>query len=168
MGTIYNNKPNYTTIGDIAIAGLNPPLIMISINANHACLEHINKHKLFSINIPTIDLLKEVDYAGIHSGKTIDKSTLLDYDLIDDLPIIKDAPISMIVKENQRIQIDHRTVLVCNVKKTLVDRNIINSKELNLQDIKTILYGLDNKYYTLGETIGTGYKEGHKVYKSIE
>lgn len=163
VGTMYKNSPNFTTIADIAVAGLNPPLIMISIHQNHACMEYINRAHTFSVNIPTIDLVKEVDFAGIYSGKSKDKSNLFDVDYIDQIPVIKSAPIQLIVKEKQRVQIEHRVILVCKVIKTYVDTSLIETGKLDLSNIKTVLYGLDNKYYSVGDITGTAYHEGYKL-----
>jgi len=51
VGTMHNSKPNFTTIGDIAVAGLNPPLIMISLHQNHNATAFIEQTGMCSINI---------------------------------------------------------------------------------------------------------------------
>lgn len=165
VGTIYNHKPNYTTIGDIAVAGINPPLIMISINENHCCMSHINKQKSFSINIPTQDMLEKVDFCGVHSGHLVDKSKIFKTEYIDGIPTIQNSPISIVVEEEKRIKIEHRIILACRVKKTMIDTAIQQKDKINLDSIKSILYGMNNSYYTVGEVIGKGYQKGVKVRK---
>lgn len=163
VGTLLHGRSNFTTIGDIAVAGLNPPLVMISINANHACMEHINQQKPFSINIPSQSLMAQVDFAGMNSAAKVNKENLFDVDMIDGLPMIKEALINLIVEEHSRLQIEHRTVIVCHVLKTYVSDKLLVDHQLNLQEMSPIYYGLDNRYYGLGQITGEGYKEGRHL-----
>jgi flavin reductase (DIM6/NTAB) family NADH-FMN oxidoreductase RutF len=165
VATMNNNKPNFTTIGDIAVAGINPPLVMISVNENHLAMKAINDSPIFSINIPSTKLLSQVDYAGMFSGHRIDKSKLFEVEMVDHVPIIIECPINLIVKERERIQVEHRIILVCDVVQSLVNNEYVVDNKLSLINIKSILYGLDNHYYTLGDQIGIGYQEGNKEKK---
>jgi flavin reductase (DIM6/NTAB) family NADH-FMN oxidoreductase RutF len=160
VGTMVNGKPNYTTIGDVAVAGIKPALIMISINAKHACMTFINQYKSFSINIPKTDQLNKVDYCGIYSGHDTDKSSLFSSDMIENIPIISDCPINLIVREIDRITVEHRVILICKVQETYVNDDIIKGGRLDCSKLSTVLYGLDNQYYLVGGDIGTGYHIG--------
>lgn len=164
VGTMYNELPNYTTIGDIAVAGLNPPLIMISLHKNHCAMSYINQHHKMSVNIPTEDMIQKVDYAGVYSAKNKDKSDMFEYQLVDGLPLITNCPINLIMEEVSRIEIEHRVILVCRIMRTFIDDRYLANNPLSLSDLKTVLYGLDNQYYTTGPIIGKGYHE----YKANE
>lgn len=166
IGTMVQGHPNYTTIGDVAVAGIKPALIMISINIKHACMEFINQTKTFSINIPTKEQVHKVDYAGMHSGHTVNKSTLFESEMINNVPIIKNCPINLIVEEVKRVQVEHRTILVCSVKETYLDKNLQVNGTIDLSQVSSILYGLNNRYYTIGGGIGTGYQIGTTLTNS--
>lgn len=163
IGTLVDNKPNFTTIGDIAVAGINPPLVMVSINTNHGCMDFINSEKIFSINMTSEKMLNGIDHAGMYSSKIYDKSNLFKSKIIDKVPIIEESPIALIVRVNKRVQIEHRVILVCDVIKTFIEEKYINVNIIDLASIKSVLYGLDNNYYTIGEKIGVGYEEGNKI-----
>lgn len=159
VGTMFNEKPNFTAIGDVAVAGLNPQLIMISLHENHNATKSIRLTNKFSINLPEENLLSEVDFAGVYSSKTKDKSDLVKSYIVDGLPIVEQSPISLLVEVLDSVQVEQRVIFVCKVYKTLVDEKIIEDDKLNLSKIKPILYGLDNSYYSIGNKIGTGYQE---------
>lgn len=165
VGTILNNKANFTTVGDIAVAGLNPALVMISLNVNHNATKSIFITNKMSINILESNKIKQVDFAGIHSSKQVDKSNLFQNHLVDDLPIVENAPINLIVKVLDQIQIKQRVIFVCEVIKTMIESNMLNDDKLDFSKFKPILYGLDNSYYSGLIKIGEGYKEGinHKI-----
>lgn len=160
VGTIFNDLPNFTTIGDIAVAGLNPPLIMISFNENHAATEYILENMKMSINITDESMIKQVDFAGIHSAKEVEKSKLFKHKIIDGLPAIDKSPIVLFCNVVKKFQIKQRIIFICEVSKTLIENKYIDKNKINLQLIKPILYGLDNNYYSGIKKIGEGYKEG--------
>lgn len=152
-----SNIANYTTIGDVAIAGLNPPLLTISVHENHYSTKCIKKYGVFSVNVPTIEMLEKVDFCGVNSGAKIDKSTLFQDRWSNQVPYIKDAPISLLCKVEESVQIEKRVIFIVRVTKTIKDSTI------ELDAIKSIQYGLDNNYYSTGEVIGEGYKEFKKI-----
>lgn len=163
IGTKKNEKINYATIGDVAIAGLNPPLIMISLHENHLSNQNIQSNKKFSINIPEEDMLEKVDYCGMVSGNNRDKSCLFNSKMTDDcVPYIEVAPISLICEVEKSIKIKKRVIYVSRVKKTIVRDDLFTEGKLSLNEVKSIMYGLDNNYYSVGKTIGKGYEEGKK------
>ncbi len=158
VGTSFNDKVNFTTIGDIAVAGLNPPLVMVSLNMNHLATEYILATNRLSLNIPTKDMLFFVDYCGVYSGRDKDKSLLEPFEMVNELPILTNAPIAMILKVVHTYQHKQRFICICEVAETLVEEDLIQNGRLELSDLKMVLYGLDNFYYTSGEIIGEGYR----------
>lgn len=163
IGTSRDDQANFTTIGDIAVAGLNPALIMVSLNEKHLATMNIELSQRFSVNTPSADMVEFVDYCGTHSGRETNKSLLEPYEWIDDLPILKRAPIALILKVLHKHQIKQRVILVCEVEKTFVDEKLIKNGVLDLSSLKAITYGLDNQYYQTGDIIGTGYQVGKNI-----
>jgi flavin reductase (DIM6/NTAB) family NADH-FMN oxidoreductase RutF len=160
LGTRLNNRTNITTIGDVAIAGLNPPLLMISVHTNHFARMAMDQSQTCSINLPTTSLTKEVDLAGILSGHSNDKSHYFNMEDYHDIPTIKDCPISLLCTVSHRHQIKQRVIYILTVTQTIVDQSFIHNNKINLTKLKPIVYGLDNYYYDLGQIIGTGYQDG--------
>jgi flavin reductase (DIM6/NTAB) family NADH-FMN oxidoreductase RutF len=165
VGTMCGDKANFTTIGDIAVAGLNPPLIMISLHENHNATKYINKYNKMTINIPAKNLLKEVDFAGIYSSKQIDKSELVSHEIVDGLPVVNEAPITLFANVVETVQVAQRVIFVCEIYKTMLEESLLKEGHLDLSCINTIMYGLDNKYYSNPTAIGEGYCEGKKIKK---
>ena len=162
IGTSRDGKANFTTIGDIAVAGLNPALMMVSLNEKHLATMNIEQSQRFSINTPSAEMVQYVDYCGIYSGREEDKSILEPFEWNDDIPILTHAPISLIVQVVHKHQIKQRVIFICEVVKTMIEENLIKNGALDLSSLKTITYGLDNQYYSTGEYLGTGYQIGKK------
>jgi len=147
-------KANYTTIGDVAVAGIRPPLIMVSLHERHLGREAIDASGRFSVNVPTQDFLARVDYCGIVSGREADKSEVFATIWHEDVPYAAEMPIALICRVLDRVQVEQRVVYVARVERTIAP------DDMKLESIRGIQYGLDNQYYGTGPTIGTGYQEG--------
>jgi flavin reductase (DIM6/NTAB) family NADH-FMN oxidoreductase RutF len=154
---IENNIANFTTIGDIAIAGINPPLIMTSLNHSHLSRKCIDKENRFSVNIVEDYLIEKVDYCGMNSGKDVNKNNIFTYQWLDNTPIIKDTQIALVCEVEKRVQIEQRVIYVARV----INQSI--KDDLKLDELRTISYGLDNNYYSIGTPIAKGYTIGKKV-----
>jgi len=159
-----NGRANFATIGDVAVAGLNPPLLMISLHENHLSRENVDRLNKFSINVPEVKLLKEVDYCGMVSGRQHDKSEILDtvwYE--DEIPYVRGVPFVHFCKVLEKVQVQRRVIYIGEIFDQIIRDDIDRA---NLNGLGTILYGLDNRYYMPGEQIGTGYGEGNKIHQS--
>lgn len=150
-------KANFTTIGDVAVAGLNPPLVMLSLHEKHLSRESIDTEGRFSLHVPEADMVAKIDYCGMVSGRDTDKSSLFDYDWQQSVPVIRRMPITLFCEVLHKAQIEQRVIYVARVFDELL-REDIDVTELS--SLRTILYGLDNQYYTVGPIIGRGYHEG--------
>lgn len=166
-GALVNGKPNYATIGDIGIVGISPALVFISSHVNHHTNIGIREHKTFSINIPSTNLLRQTDYCGIVSGSEADKSHLFTnfFGELDTAPMIEECPVSLECKVIKMFKIEHREIFVGEAITTFVNSELLfenGERKIipTMERLDPIIYDLNNKYYKIGEQIGTGYQEG--------
>jgi flavin reductase (DIM6/NTAB) family NADH-FMN oxidoreductase RutF len=169
-GAMVDGRPNFTTIGDVGLMGINPAIVFISSHTGH----HLNKGILqtgcFSINIPSTDLLPLVDYCGQVSGRDVDKSALFEvfFGDLELAPLIQDCPVNLECRMIKDFCIQHRQIFIGEVIQTHVDDVCVSVLEpdpvlVDLVKLDPILYALDNRYYRVGPPIGTGYQEGDKL-----
>lgn len=172
VGTNVAGKPNFVTIGDVGLIGINPPIVSISSHAQHHTNRGILENETFSINFPTTEMLAETDYCGIVSGKDIDKAALFEifYGELANTPMIAACPVSLACRVLKEFSIQHRQVFIGEVVQTYVSDHLVRevngrTKIADLSQLDPILYALDNHYYRVGEAIGVGYQEGQKLTK---
>ncbi len=172
VGTNVNGKPSFTTIGDVGLMGINPPLVFVSSHKQHYLNVGILETGCYSINFPTTDMLPLVDYCGQVSGRDVDKGALFDifYGDLDAAPLIQACPVNLECHVAKEFSIQHRQVFVGEVVQTYVDESLVavvdgRSTVASLGELDPILYALDNRYYSIGEPIGIGYQEAGKLEK---
>ncbi|ABG85956.1 flavin reductase family protein [Clostridium perfringens] len=126
IGTIINDKPNFATIGNCGIISVNPAVIYISMEKNHYTNKGIRENQVFSINIPSADLVEKVDYCGLVSENNIDKSQIFKcfYESNDKIPLIEECPINMECKVTKIIEIYDMELFIGEIIETYVNQRL--------------------------------------------
>ena len=170
VGADIGGKPNFATIGDVGLIGINPPVVSISSHARHHTNQGILENGVFSINFPGSDMLAESDYCGIVSGREVDKAALFEvfYGELGRAPMIAACPVSLECQMIKEFSIQHRQVFIGEVVQTHVSDHLVKTVDgrpqiASLPELDPIIYALDNRYYRIGEAIGTGYQEGRQL-----
>jgi len=168
-GALVNGRPNFATLGDVGIMGINPPIVYISSGSGHHTNRGILEHGTFSINFPSTRLLTVTDYCGTVSGREVDKSQLFEvfFGESGTAPMIQECPVNLECKVIKEFSIQHRQVFVGEVLQAYVDEEFVVESEgrLRIADMRKldpIIYALDNRYYRIGKPVGIGYQESKK------
>ncbi len=174
VGTAHDTIPNYTTVGDVAIMGIGTPLMCISISETALARQNIVETGVFSINVPTVQMLAAVDFCGAHSGKTYHKEHLFTTLFGDNpmIPLIAECPVNMECDVIHDFQEANRHIFIARISQTHIDHQYVTYEDgkrhiANLNALQPIAYALDNHYYSIGEIIGTGYQEGKAIESMI-
>lgn len=138
IGTV-DQTVNFTTVGDVSVAGLSPPLVTVSLHEDHYSTLQIMKTEKFSINIPETSQMALIDYCSKESGHTVNKSLAIDYEWLDELPAIKKCPVVMSCKVHKSIKIKTRVIIIAEIMATYVTGNAY----------EPVLYTLNHEFHTL-------------------
>lgn len=165
-GASIGGRPSFTTLGDVGLMGINPPLVYISSHTRHYLNIGILETGCFSINFPTTAMLPLVDYCGQVSGRDVDKGALFEvfYGDLDQAPLIQACPVNLECRVEKEFTIQHRQIFVGEVVQSHVDQELVSQEGerlliASLDRLDPVLYALDNRYYRVGESIGVGYQE---------
>jgi len=163
-GTMINDKPTYTMLGNCGIMSVKPPVIYISSHKSHYINRGINENRVFSVNIPSVDMVIESDYCGIVSGDKIDKSKVFETFTGENslIPMIKLAPVNLACKVIQIVNIYEMEVFIGEIIETYTDNSCLVDGNLDTKKINPLIYCMDNKYWDIGSDIGIGFSEGKK------
>jgi len=71
--TMYRDQPNIMTAAWMQPLSLSPLLISIAVQPSRLTYEFMTKTEVFTLNIPTVDLLSAVHLCGMVSGNEKDK-----------------------------------------------------------------------------------------------
>ncbi len=169
VGAIVDGVANFTEVGDCAVMGIHPALVTVSLSATHHTTKGIDATGAFSINLPSSQMLSLADYCGMVSGRDVDKSVLFETFQGEqtDAPLIRDCPVGLECRVLEVVQVKHRRLFIAEVVECYVSPQFVETVDgkhqiADLFKLDPILYALDNRYYRIGNVIGTGYSEGHR------
>ena len=167
VGAHVNGKPNFMTVAWFCMASYKPPRIAIALGKNHHTNPGIKENKAFSVCLPSEDMVEVTDYCGIVTGEEADKSELFEvfYGELKTAPMIAECRVNLECRVVKAFGIEQRQIYVGEVVQTYVEEGYVVEKEgrrglVEMTELEPIIYGLDNRYYGIGEMIGVGYKEG--------
>jgi flavin reductase (DIM6/NTAB) family NADH-FMN oxidoreductase RutF len=177
VGANVDGKPNFETIGDVGLMGINPALVYIASHRDHYTNLGILANGTYSINFPNTAMLAQADYCGGVSGRDADpqganpcKAELFEvfYGELETAPMIVACPVSLECRVIQEFSIQKRQIFIAEVVQTYADAQYViedgNTRGLvDLTQLDPILYALDNRYYSIGKPIGVGYQEAKRV-----
>jgi flavin reductase (DIM6/NTAB) family NADH-FMN oxidoreductase RutF len=156
VGAMVKGRPNYLVIGYISPFDFGR-YIFFSLYKKRYTRIGIHKNKTFSVNIPSVDLLRETNICGSKSGREVDKSSLFDnfFGELKTAPMIRQCPINIECEVSEVIDYDPNEGIIGRVVKSYVDERCLTDGKLDMRKVHPILWatGGDFNYYRLGERI---------------
>lgn len=165
IGAVVDDKPNFATIGNCGIISVVPSVMYISMDKKHYTNKGIRENGVFSINIPSADLVKKVDHCGLVSGNKIDKSQIFEcfYEANDKIPMIKECPINMECKVIKSFDIYDMEVFIGEIIETYVNGDLLTNGFPDTNKINPLIYCMDNNYWKMGDFIGNAFNIGKNI-----
>ena len=164
VGANVNGKPNYITIAHVGI--MDHGSISLSMNKAHYTNAGIKENGTFSVNIPSVDMVKETDYCGLVSGKRTDKSQLFEhfYGELKTAPMIRECPINMECRLIQTVDFPRHDVFVGEIVETYCDEQYLTDGIVDLTQVQPILFAMNDRgYWKLGERFARAWSIGKEL-----
>jgi flavin reductase (DIM6/NTAB) family NADH-FMN oxidoreductase RutF len=165
VGTLVNGKANFMTAAWCGIASSKPPAISVAIRGQRHTYEGMLAHREFSINVPGIDLVKQVDFCGIYSGKKTDKSEIFElfFGKLDAAPLIEACPVNLECKLRHTLDLGAHVLVVGEIVETHVSEHGMTDGKPDAQKIDPLIYSPGmGAYHRLGQIVGQAFSIGKK------
>ena len=99
VGANIDGKPNFSTYAWCGIVNGNPPMLSVSFQYHRHTFKGVKQNGTFSVNIPSVELVKETDYCGIVSGRETDKVADCKFNIfygkLATAPLISECPVNL-------------------------------------------------------------------------
>jgi flavin reductase (DIM6/NTAB) family NADH-FMN oxidoreductase RutF len=149
-------KTNVFTVAWVGTACTKPPIITVAIRPERLSYEYIKESMEFTINLPSKDLVKQVDFCGVRSGRQVDKIKDMGFTLEDasivNAPIIKQCPVALECRVKDIIPLGSHDLFLAEVVAIQVEGRLMDANEkIHLENADLISYShgeyfpLDNK-----------------------
>ncbi|MHA1269959.1 MAG: flavin reductase family protein [Candidatus Helarchaeota archaeon] len=150
--SILDNKPNAMAVAWSSFVSMKPPIFSICIAPKRYTWELIEKSGQFTINVPTMDIVKEVLYFGRVSGRDEDKFDNVNLTLskgqIVNTPIINECVGFFECKLIKKIKIGDHFVVFGQVLKSYAKNESLNENWYDLNKNNFIYHCGGNRFTT--------------------
>ncbi len=163
IGSMVAEKPNFMTAAWCGIACFKPPAISVAINKARYTLIGITEKRTFSVNIPSADLAKKVDFCGIYSGKKKDKSKLFGIFCgeLKSAPLIDECPINLECNLIHLLDLGTHNLVVGEIIQTHITESCLTDGKPDPVKIDPLVYSPGVQLYQrLGNVVAQAFHVG--------
>ena len=166
IGANIEDKPNFMTAGWSGVANSEPPMISVAIQPHRYTYKGILQNLTFSVNVPSIDLVKETDYCGIRSGAKEDKVEVCQFSVfygrLGTAPLIGQCPINLECKVLHILALGSHSLIIGRVEETHILESCLTDGNPDIAKINPIIYtgSPTSQYYAVGEVIAKAHSIG--------
>ncbi|MBN1828435.1 MAG: flavin reductase family protein [Deltaproteobacteria bacterium] len=167
VGTVVNEKANFMPVGWVCRTNYQPPMIGIGIGKNHLTSKGVKQNGTFSVNFPGRPLMAKTDCIGLFSGSEKDKSTLFDcfYGEVKTAPLISEAPFCLACRVVEAVDLPTNIFFIGEIIEAWSETRYLSKEHPDIKRMDVFFLSMpDNRYWALGETIGTAWnRENLKI-----
>ena len=161
-------KENVFTVGWIGTVCTKPPMLSISIRPERLSYEYIKETMEFTVNLPSINMTKAVDYCGVRPGRKFDKIKEMNFTMREgsnvNVSYIDECPVSIECKVKSIIPLGTHDLFIADVVGSNIDKDLIDEKgKIHFEEADLITY-CHGEYFKMDtEALG---KFGYSVAKN--
>ncbi|GAB6905292.1 Flavin reductase domain protein FMN-binding protein [Desulfosarcina cetonica] len=165
VGTMVEGRANFMTAAWCGIASSKPPAISVAVRGERHTLKGILANGEFSINVPSVAMVAEVDFCGIYSGRKVDKSTVFEL-FSGDLayaPLVSACPLNLECRLRHTLDLGGHTLVVGEVIQTHITEDCMTDGRPDAVKIDPLVYSPGSgNYQRLGEIVAKAFSVGKK------
>jgi len=163
VGAVVEGRINYLAVAWVCWVNANPPMIGVALGKGHHTNKGIREHKEFGVSIPSIDLIKAVDYVGLVSGAKADKSKVFEsfQGQLEYAPMIRNCPLTLECKLVTKVDLPSNEFFVGEIVGVYTEERYLTDGKPDIKKIKPFMLTMpDSRYREVGEIIGKAWSIG--------
>ena len=169
VGANVDDRPNFSTYAWCGIVNSRPPMLSVSFQHHRHTLKGVKQNGTFSVNIPSIELVKETDYCGVVSGRQIDKVADCKFNIfygkLTNAPLISECPVNIECRVLHILNLGSHEMVVGQIEEIYATDLCLTDGKPDVHKIKPFLWVAPptNQYWTFGKPIGEAFNIGRQI-----
>ncbi len=125
--------------------------VSVSVIKEHHTNVGLKANKAFTVNIPSVDMAREVDFCGTASGKTLDKSLHIKHSFGKlGAPLAMDCPLSMECRTLYEMELPKYNIYIGQIVQTHCKESFATGGKIDLEKLQPIMFSMyDLGYWNL-------------------
>ena len=165
VGSNVDGKANFMAMGGGGVVNAEPPMMGVLLRQKSYTLKGIWQNKTFSMNTPSVDLIKEADFCGITSGADVDKVKTCQFKVfyghLETAPLIEQCPVNLECRVMHIMNLGSHDFVIGRVEGTYVSEDCLTDGKPDVDKIRPVVFDIIfMRYFAFGEVIGKAYNSG--------
>jgi len=162
-------KPNVMTVSWGGICCSMPPCLAISMRKATHTHNNIVKRKAFTVSIPSEIHLKQVDYCGLVSGRSVDKFAESGFTPVRaervDAPFVDECALVLECKLIHQLELGLHTQFIGEIQDVKAEPSVLNAEgTTDLEKLQPLVFQPDRQtYYGIGKSLGPAFSIGEDL-----
>ena len=166
VGTVFEGRVDFAAYAWTGVAASKPPAVTVAIQHHRHTLKGIHQNRTFSVNIPSVELVKATDYCGLVSGKDTDKVADCGFNVFygdtANAPMIEQCPINMECEVQHILNLGSHALVVGKVVEVHFAEECMTDDKPDIGKVKPFIFG-PGKYYEVGGAFADAFKIGNEI-----
>lgn len=166
VGTLVEGRPNFMAVGWVSRVNYRPPLIAVALGKIHHTNSGIHASRVFSVNVPGVDLLEKVDHCGLVSGRNRDKAALFAVTPGPETgaPLVGECPVSMECRLAQVVDLPTNELFIGEIAGAYAEESCCDDGKPEIRRIRPFTLTMpDNRYWEVGDLAGNAWSAGKRL-----
>jgi len=168
VGANVMGKANFFEVGGGGLVSTEPPMVALPIRHQRYTLKGILENRSFSVNIPSVKLVKEADYCGIVSGTEADKVKDCNFNVfygkLNTAPMIEECSINMECSIAHILGSNSHAIVIGQIDGTYISQDLLMDGKPDFDKLSPLLWFVDKaEYVTSGEVVGKSHHSGNEL-----
>jgi len=168
VGANVDGKANFMAVGGGGVANGEPPMISVPIQHHRYTLKGIWQNKTFSVNTPSLEQLREVDYCGIVSGNDTDKVSVCGFKVfygnLKTAPLIEQLPLNLECRVVHILNLGSHALVIGQVEGSYMSEECLTDGKPDAEKIRPAIFNLETScYLAFGEVVAKAYSIGREL-----
>ncbi len=144
-------------------------MISVAIRPQRYTHRGISQNQTFSVNVPSADLAKEIDYCGIVSGAEVNKAKVCRFNVLygklGNAPLIERCPINLECRVEHVLELGSHSLFVGRVEETHITESCLTDGKPDVNKINPFVFSTspDLQYRAFGEVVGKAFSIGREL-----
>lgn len=159
VGTVLDGKVNYMAAAWISRINADPARIGAALGKHHVTNRAIREHGEFGLGLPSLDLIREVDYVGLVSGAKIDKSGIFEafFGKLKHATMARSCPLTMECRLVQVVDQPSNEFFIGEIAGVYCEEEFLTDGQPDIEKMRTYTLTMpDNCYWSVGGFGGEG------------
>jgi flavin reductase (DIM6/NTAB) family NADH-FMN oxidoreductase RutF len=166
VGALTDGKPDFAAAAWAGVAAGSPPAVTIGLQPHRHSLKGIYQNRTFSVNIPSVDLVRETDYCGIISGSKTDKvkdcGLEVFYGELKTAPMVEQCPINLECQVLHLLNLGSHILIVGKIMETYFSEDCLTDGRPDMKKARPFVFG-PGGYFAVGDFVAEAFKVGREI-----